>query len=381
MRRHARAAAPARPAPRTATIAHLLEPKALTIGFARRFATYKRGTLLFRDPARLHNILSSAKAPVQLVFAGKAHPQDIGGKELIRDIVRASRTNGFRGRVVFVEDYDMGIARELVSGVDVWLNTPRRPLEASGTSGMKAAMNGVLHASVLDGWWCEAYAGDNGFAIGDGEEYADSAFGDHVEAQALYRLLEEELVPLFYDRDAAGLPARWIGRMKRSIASVGPRFHTHRMVSEYTEKLYALAAARSAALLAEGCKAAAAQSAFRARVAAAWPGVKVESVTWPEDTRVAVGEDLHIEAVVAMPQLTPADLSVDLYHGKVHGEHTFHGGQVRAMEPVAELGLGRVRFVGTLAAAEAGEHAFAVRVLPRYPGLSGPYAMGLVAWH
>jgi starch phosphorylase len=381
VRRRLRVAARRRGRPEDGTIAHLLDPNALTIGFARRFATYKRGTLLFRDPARLHKILSNEKMPVQLVFAGKAHPQDIGGKELIRDIVRASRTNGFRGRVLFVEDYDMGIARELVSGVDVWLNTPRRPLEASGTSGMKAAMNGVLHASVLDGWWCEAYTGDNGFAIGDGEEYADSAFGDHVEAQALYRLLEEEIVPLFYERDERGLPARWIGRMKRSIASVGPVFHTHRMVVEYTEKLYALAAARSAALLAEGCKAAASQSAWRERVAAAWPGVKVESVVWPEEARVAVGEDVRVEAVVTMPALTPGDVSVDLYYGKVHGEHAFTGGSVRAMDPVAELGEGRVRFAGTLSAAEAGEHAFAVRVLPRHPGLAGPHAMGLIAWH
>jgi len=380
LRRRLRMAARRRGRLEDGAIEHLLDPKVLTIGFARRFATYKRGTLLFKDPDRLHRILSSREMPVQLVFAGKAHPQDMGGKELIRDLVRASRHNGFRGRVVFLEDYDMGAARELVSGVDVWLNTPRRPLEASGTSGMKAAMNGVLHASVLDGWWCEAYAGDNGFAIGDGEEYQDAAFGDHVEAQALYRLLEDELVPLFYERDAGGLPHKWIARMKRSIASVGPTFHTHRMVSEYTEKLYEKAAARSLALCADACKPAAVQSEWRTRVAAAWPGVKVEELTWPQDAPVAVGQELRVEVVVALPGLTPADLSVDLYFGKMHGEHALSGGTVSTMSPVAELPYGRVRFAGALVAPEAGEHAFAVRVLPKHAGLAGPYAMGLIAW-
>src|SRR5262249_19692871 len=166
-------------------------------------------TLLLRDHERLRRIVSRADRPVQLVFAGKAHPQDWGGKELIREIVRASRTDAFRGRIVFVEDYDMGVARALVAGVDVWLNTPRRPLEASGTSGMKACLNGGLHASVLDGWWAEAYAGDNGFAIGHGEEYADTEYGDRVEAELLYRLLEEQIVPLFYERDGRGLPRGW----------------------------------------------------------------------------------------------------------------------------------------------------------------------------
>ncbi len=363
------------------TLNHLLDPNVLTIGFARRFATYKRGTLLFRDPARLHHILSNVKAPVQLVFAGKAHPQDMGGKELIRDIVRASRTNGFRGRVVFIEDYDMGLARDLVRGVDVWLNTPRRPLEASGTSGMKAAMNGILHASVLDGWWCEAYAGDNGFAIGDGEQYEDSAFGDHVEAQALYRLLEEEIVPLFYDRDESGLPRKWVSRMKRSIASVGAFFHTHRMVSEYAEKLYEKAAERSLALRAERCKPAESQAAFRERVLSAWPLVKVEDVVWPDSERIAVGQELRVEATVSLPNLTPADVSVDIYYGKVHGEHAFHGGMVSPMTPSVELPLGRVRFSGAIRTSESGEHAFAVRVLPKHQSLSGPHALGLIAWH
>src|SRR5262249_14929425 len=197
------------------------------------------------DPDRLRRILSREGRPVQLVFAGKAHPQDWGGKELIRDIVRASRSDRFRGRIVFVEDYDMSVACALCAGVDVWLNTPRRPLEASGTSGMKAALNGALNASVLDGWWAEAYAGDNGFGIGHGEEYADAEYGDRAAAQALYRLLEDEIAPLFYDRAAGGLPRGWLARVKRSIATVGPFFNTGRMVEEYTKRLYEPAVRRS----------------------------------------------------------------------------------------------------------------------------------------
>ncbi|MBK8258433.1 MAG: alpha-glucan family phosphorylase [Polyangiaceae bacterium] len=380
VRKRLRATAKRRGKPDDATIAHLLDPSILTIGFARRFATYKRGTLLLRDPARLHKILNHAERPVQLVFAGKAHPQDIGGKELIRDIVRASRQNGFRGRIVFIEDYNMGIARELVSGVDVWLNTPRRPLEASGTSGMKAAVNGVLHASILDGWWCEAYTGDNGFAIGGGEEYQDSGFGDHVEAQALYRLLEEELIPLFYERNAQGIPHKWVARMKRSIASVGPYFNTHRMVKEYVEKCYAQAADRTHALAKDGCKLAITLSEWRTRVEAAWPDVKVDEVTWPEESKIAVSEALRVEATVTLPKLTPADVSVELYYGKVHGDHAFTGGKAVEMNPVAELGDGKIRYAGTISPSEAGEHAFAVRVLPKHAGLHGPHAMGLIAW-
>ena len=246
-------------------------------GSRRRFATYKRGTLLFRDAERLCKIVAREDRPVQLVFAGKAHPQDWGGKELIRDIVRASRTEAFRGRIVFVEDYDMGIARALVAGVDVWLNTPRRPLEASGTSGMKAALNGALHASVLDGWWAEAYSGDNGFAIGKGEEYADTEYGDRVEAQLLYRLLEEQLVPLFYDRDPAGVPRGWVSRIKRSIQSVAPVFNTRRMVGEYCETLYEPAARRSASMTEDGLARARAVCAWKARVAAAWKDVRIRA--------------------------------------------------------------------------------------------------------
>jgi starch phosphorylase len=214
----------------------LFDPAALTLGFARRFATYKRAKLVFTDLTRLRGLLCQAERPIQLLFAGKAHPADLPGQDLIRQIFELSQSSDLGGRVFFLEDYDMRVGRMLVQGADVWLNTPRRPMEASGTSGQKAALNGALNLSVLDGWWPEGYEGDNGWAIegavGTEEEQ------DQADAAALYALLEGEVVPLFYERDAVGLPGTWIARMKRSIASITPRLSSHRMVREYVDRAY-----------------------------------------------------------------------------------------------------------------------------------------------
>ena len=216
----------------------LLDPEALTIGFARRFATYKRAALLFSDQERLARILSSADRPVQIVIAGKAHPADRPGQQVIQHIFTLSRSERLRGRVFIVEDYDMRIARFLVGGVDIWLNNPRRPMEASGTSGMKAAINGIPSVSILDGWWDEGFTGDNGWAIGDREPDGDDAAQDAADADELYRLLEEEIVPRFFDRDAEGLPQAWLATMRASIGSALWQFSTARMLSEYVDRLY-----------------------------------------------------------------------------------------------------------------------------------------------
>jgi starch phosphorylase len=210
---------------------------ALTIGFARRFATYKRAGLLFSDPDRLARLLADADRPVQIVLAGKAHPADDGGKELIREIWKLTSDSRFEGRVVFLEDYQMTLARQLVQGVDVWLNTPRRPQEASGTSGMKAAMNGVVNCSILDGWWAEAYTPETGFAI-RGEAAATDDEQDANDAAALFDVLERELVPAYYDRDEHGLPVRWLELMRASIEQLGSEFNTNRIVQEYVETMY-----------------------------------------------------------------------------------------------------------------------------------------------
>jgi starch phosphorylase len=230
-------------APRTLQqLGEALDPQVLTIGFARRFATYKRAGMIFTDTDRLARLLTDADRPVQLVFAGKAHPADRPGQAVIQEIFGRSRSPEFRGRVFVIEDYDMRIGRFLVQGVDVWLNNPRRPLEASGTSGMKAASNGVVNLSVLDGWWDEGWTGDNGWAIGGRETLHDEAAQDWADAMDLYRILENEVVPEYYERDTAGVPVRWVERMRRSIASTLWQFSTTRMLHEYTERLYLPAA-------------------------------------------------------------------------------------------------------------------------------------------
>jgi starch phosphorylase len=219
-----------------------LDPAVLTIGFARRFATYKRAGMIFTDTERLARLLTDADRPVQLIFAGKAHPADRPGQAVIQEIFGRTRAPEFRGRVFILEDYDMRIGRFLVQGVDVWLNNPRRPLEASGTSGMKAAMNGVVNVSVLDGWWDEGWTGDNGWAIGGREPLQDEAAQDWADAMELYRILESEVVPEHYERDASGLPARWVERMRRAMATSLWNFASTRMLHEYTEHLYLPAA-------------------------------------------------------------------------------------------------------------------------------------------
>jgi len=225
------------------TIDGLFAADSLSIGFARRFATYKRASLVFSDLHRLRNLLGDPARPVQILFAGKAHPADRPGQELVQHIFQLSQEDTLRGKVFFIEDYDMRVAGMLVQGVDVWLNTPRRPMEASGTSGQKAALNGALNCSVADGWWPEAYDGENGWTIGPERGHDDEAEQDREDALALYKTLEEQVVPTYYERDAEGLPRRWLRMMKRSIATVAPRFSASRMVREYAEQAYLPAAA------------------------------------------------------------------------------------------------------------------------------------------
>jgi starch phosphorylase len=230
--------------PRVVAAGTLLEPDTLTIGFARRFAGYKRSELIFHNPERLAAILNAVERPVQIIFAGKAHPADDIGKHHLQRVYKRALDPMFGGRVAFVDDYDLHVAHYLVQGCDVWLNTPRKPLEASGTSGMKAALNGVPHLSIADGWWAEGYNGTNGWVI-NGERTGDDDAVDAADADALYRLLAEEVVPAFYDRDAAGIPHRWLATVKEAIRSVAPRFSARRMVKEYVERMYAPALERS----------------------------------------------------------------------------------------------------------------------------------------
>jgi starch phosphorylase len=358
----------------------VLDPEALTIGFARRSATYKRGTLIFRDVERLAAIINNKDRPVQLIFAGKAHPRDHGGKELIAEILHMARRPEFRRRVVFLEDYDMNVARYLVQGVDVWLNNPRRPLEASGTSGMKVCVNGGLNLSILDGWWVEGYQQDNGWAIGAGEEYSDLTYQDDVESRAIYDLLEQEIVPLFYTRTSDGLPRGWLRMMKRCISTICPVFNTNRMVQEYVEKCYWPSTQRFSILAADNLKRAQELAWWRGRVAHGWPQIRVENVEANGTDPLEVGGELQVKARVNLGGLAPDDVEVQLFHGVVDSL-----GEIPTPHTVAMSHNGRHEgstwlFTGTIPCRSSGQHGYAVRVLPKHPALGNPFEPGLVTW-
>jgi starch phosphorylase len=359
----------------------VLDPDALTIGFARRFATYKRGTLIFRNLDRLTALINHKDRPIQFIFAGKAHPRDHGGKELIAEIMQFARRPEFRRRVVFLEDYDMNVARYLVQGIDVWLNNPRRPLEASGTSGMKVCVNGGMNLSVLDGWWVEGYQGDNGWAIGAGEEYTDLAYQDDIESRAIYDLLEQEIVPLFYTRGSDGLPRGWLKRMKRSIASLCPAFNTGRMVAEYATTCYLPSARRYQKLATSDLKAARELATWRRALGKNWPQVRITDVQAAGADPLHVGGSLVVKARVQLGHLSPDDVQVQLFHGLVDNL-----GEIPRPSTVLMLTNGTPPeggtwlFQGTIPCRTSGQHGYTVRVLPRHANLSSPFEPGLVCW-
>jgi starch phosphorylase len=356
--------------PDVAVADEVLDPDALTIGFARRFATYKRATLLLSDPERLKRILRHPARPVQIVFAGKAHPKDEAGKRFIQKIVHFLQDPDVRRRMVFLEDYHIGTARKLVAGVDIWLNTPRRPLEASGTSGMKVVFNGGLNFSVLDGWWAEAFRPDVGWAIGGGEDYTETDYQDQVESEALYHTLETEIVPLFYNRDADGLPREWIARMKAAVAHLGPVFNTNRMVREYFEKYYLNAASDHARMAADGHRAARAQARWQERIYEHWDGVSVDSTEMldpPVDR--PVGSTLRVRAVIHLGGLMPGDVAVEAYAGPADERQEITRGAPHRMEWKKDGGSGRHVFEGLITCVVSGQHGFLVRVRPYLEGV------------
>jgi starch phosphorylase len=361
-----------------------LNPGALTIGFARRFATYKRATLLFRDPGRLARIVGDPERPVQFIFSGKAHPRDNPGKDLICQIHRYSMDERFRGRVVFVEDYDMAVARYLLQGSDVWLNTPRRPREASGTSGMKAAANGVLNLSILDGWWDEAYDPSSeppvGWAIGRREAYDDPEYQDDVESDALYSLLEREVVPLFYERSRDGLPRGWVVRMKSTIGRLCHQYNTHRMVGEYAERLYMPAALQFAALSEDDSARARQLARWRRRVRSDWGSVSVADAQVDGFADAAVGSLLTIRSRVRLGPLKPGDVHVQLVIGPVDARQRITDPRCIDMELVAEAEGAEHTYEATVVPARSGLHGYALRVLPSHPDLITPFMPGLITW-
>jgi starch phosphorylase len=356
-----------------------LSPYALTLSFARRFATYKRGNLLLRDPDRLFRLLSDHDRPVQIIFAGKAHPHDIPGKELIKELVHFSRKEEVQSRIVFLEDYDMTMARYLTSGSDVWLNTPRRPLEASGTSGMKAGMNGVLNCSVLDGWWVEGFKPDVGWAIGSGEIYADEELQDNIEGEALYDLLEREIVPLFYQRGRDGLPREWIRRMKCSMRDVGKGFSSHRMLKEYGERFYFPALENYRSLAAADFAPAKEVAAYIGKVRAAWPRVAITEFHTDAVPVMDRGDVVTVDATVELGGLEPSEAAVELYYGALSSQDEIDVPERAEISPVEKRGNAWLYRI-SVPCTRTGKQGYAVRVLPKHPYLVTPFVPGLVRW-
>ena len=359
----------------------VLDPEALTIGFARRFATYKRANLILADTDRLSRLLNDPKRPVQILFAGKAHPRDNPGKDLIRQIVHTARLAPFRRSLVFLEDYDLNVARYLVQGVDIWLNTPLRPMEASGTSGMKVAANGGLNVSIPDGWWAEGYETDVGWAIGSGEAYDDLEYQNKVESHALYDLLEKEIVPLFYDLGPDKLPHGWVAKMKAALGKLAPVFNTNRMVRQYAEVFYAPAAKRWDELTDADMREARELSAWKHHVREHFAEVRVRSVTDNMAGQGAsVGEDVRVEATIDLGALTADDVKVELYYGPLDEDGQLTAGQAVTMEQAAVEEDKRARYLVQMPCVRSGLTGYTVRVMPSHPTLGDVREMGMIRW-
>ena len=358
----------------------VLQTDALTIGFGRRFATYKRATLLFRNPERMMKILTNKERPVQFIFAGKAHPADTPGKELIRQIIHFEREPEVRRRIVFLEDYDMRVARYMVQGADVWLNTPRRPLEASGTSGMKASINGALNLSILDGWWPEAYTPETGWAIGRGESYNNDEYQDDVESNALYDLLEKEIVPMFYDRTSDDIPRRWVDKMKSAMRRINPQFNTNRMVGEYAEMIYIPAFHLYESISAGNFKAAKQLSQWKERLHNNWPSVRFGPITVDNHPEMKVGSSVVVRAKIELGKLKPDDVSVELCSGILNASGEIDSLKITPMAPEGSAEGGTRDFTATLKFEMSGRMGHTVRVLPKHDNLDNSFKLAHLLW-
>jgi starch phosphorylase len=367
----------------------LLDPDVLTIGFARRVPTYKRLTLMLEDEARLTSLLTHKKRPIQIVIAGKSHPADDEGKRLIQKLVRFTQDPELRRRIVFLPNYDIAMAQVLYPGTDVWLNNPLRPLEACGTSGMKAALNGVLNLSILDGWWNEYYDGEDGWAIPSADAAGDAAERDKLEAESLYDLIENQIAPRFYRRDGAGVPTRWMANVRHTLATLSPELSADRMVREYVQRLY-MPSAKAAEAISAGDHAGGRElAAWKARIASAWHEVSVVHVESGGLARVPqVGDRLHVRAQVQLGALKPEDVAVEVVYGTSREGDDLVDTATVELEPLVEDSTaatgpivldGSRTFAGTVALARPGSFGYNVRVVPKNEYLANPAEMGLVA--
>ncbi|MFD2349176.1 alpha-glucan family phosphorylase [Nonomuraea ferruginea] len=358
----------------------MLDPEVLTIGFARRVPSYKRLTLMLSDPERLSELLLDPDKPVQILIAGKAHPADEGGKKLIQQIVKFADRADVRHRIVFLPDYDMALAQLLVQGCDVWLNNPLRPLEASGTSGMKSALNGGLNLSIRDGWWDEWYDGTNGWAIPTADGVTDPDRRDELEATALYDLIEHEVADRFYDRAADGLPRRWMEMVKHTLTSLGPKVLAGRMLRDYVVGLYTPAARAARALSADGYAPARAFADWRLKVTKEWPGVRVEHVeaSGVGDTP-EVGASLELRATITLGDLEPGDVLVEAAYGRVGPHDELIHPEYAELTAAGVDDDGRAHFTGVVPLGRTGAFGYTVRVVPHHPLVAARAELGLIA--
>jgi starch phosphorylase len=350
----------------------------LIIGFGRRFAAYKRATLLFRDPERLARLLNDPERPVLVLFAGKAHPHDGPGQELIRAVHDFSRQSPFEGRVLLVEGYDLALARRLIPGVDVWLNTPRYPLEASGTSGMKAGINGVLHLSILDGWWPEAYDGSFGWAITPQTDAGGIEPAENAEARELLDILEQEVVPLYYDRNRQGYPESWIEKSKASMKALLPRYGAERMVMDYVRQAYGPAARQQLRLAADNFAGARELSRWKRRVAECWPHVSLNLHAKPSTT-LKYGEHLTLSINVRLAGLSPQDIVAEALFGH-DGDEGFQMEEARRFSAHETNASGETLFNLRFIPEISGLQAYKIRIYPFHTLLTHRFETGLMKW-
>jgi len=356
------------PTPIMRDIESVLDQDALTIVFARRFATYKRSHLLFMDPERLESILTSKTQPIQIIFAGKAHPKDQEGKDLIKKIIQFAKCPSIRHRLIFLEDYDISIARILVQGSDVWLNTPRRPFEACGTSGIKAAINGAINVSILDGWWCEGYSEERGWKIGNGEEFFDPDYQDAIESQALYNVLSEEVIPCFYDRKNGDAPRLWVAKMKASMKMAMQYFCSHFMVSKYNDQFYAPSAKRLLELISDDLAEANALTLQRERMRSLWKFIKVDPPVRKKTGPFRVGDSFNVTSEVLLGEIKPEEVEIQLYFGKMKSVDSLTTGSYVSMKAEQDLGNGRYVYGCDVGCHISGRFGFTVRAMPKGDG-------------
>lgn len=363
-----------------AILDEVLNSEALTIGFARRFAPYKRAHLVLRDLERLERILTNKNMPVQIIFAGKAHPQDHMGKELIKKIIEICSKDTFRRHMVFLEDYDIEVARYMVQGVDLWLNTPKRPLEACGTSGMKAVANGALHVSVLDGWWDEGYNPEIGWAIGTRTEYNDDNYQDDLESRALYEILEKDIVPLFYKRGSDGLPRDWVAMMRNSMHQLCPMFNTHRMVTEYWTRFYEPSAVNRFKLMKDNWQELRDITRLFEKIMYNWSSLSIKDIRMDNIDEIDMGKSFHVEADIFLGELLPEDLIVETYYGRINPAKKFEESKTSIMQ-YDEIQDDRTCTYRTdIEFEDVGHFGLNIRVTPNHPSPERRNTMGLVLW-